>query len=504
MNNPYLLTLPQLMSAKKKIGKVAAFYDPTKTSLKGFESTVLTPTQFREQLRRGLSILVTDAELGALVFLFDKTGDGVVDCVEFVNEFFRLGKQERTKFLSTQADETKRLADWKNRNAELKAKKFENFTYSRVATSWSQVEENEAIRKIAAVAFSYDPLKGGLRGFMSSNYITAAEFRELMRRNFETYLSPEETGALLNMFDRDGLGLIDCREFIYQFFRIGRSEKEAHLHRNISITAARQELERERLEGIKEKYAAQVVARMTPASEKDKHSAFDKIRHAAMCYKGDSVFSANLWKSFESDALEPTAFKSLLKTNFDILLSPGELDAVVNMFDENGDGHISCVEFITTFFRIALNERSHRLAIKREKDLKAIREREEMERLKAQNAAAATQTRVVWPVLPNEDGDFSEEALAGGAQSPGPAISDVKTIMKHRARPSMQAILSPVKGGSVTSKGQSRTGTGTRAKGKAASSSNSLVDLFPKASQETKVRSVLILCDSLPISYTTY
>ena len=502
MNNPYLLTLPQLMTAKKKIGKVAAFFDPMKTSLRGFESTVLTPTQFREQLRRGLDILVTDAELGALVFLFDKTGDGVVDSIEFKNEFFRLGKQERTKFLTTQAEETKRIAEWKAKLHEMKAKKFENFTYTRVATTWTQEQENEAIRKIAAVSFSYDPIKGGLRGFMGSPHLTASEFRELMRRNFECYLSPEETGALLSMFDKDGLGLIDCKEFIFQFFRIGQSEKEAHFHRNQSVTTIRHELEKERVATIEEKYARQVVARLTPATEKDKQSAFEKIRNAAMCYKGDSAFSGNLWKSFESDALVPTAFKSLLKTNFEILLSPGELDAVVGMFDANGDGSISCVEFITTFFRIALNERSHRFAIKREKDLKAIMEREEMERQKATSAAAATQTRVVWPVLPDENGEFSEEVLgagagAGGAASPGPAISDVRTIMKHRARPSMQQILSPIRGGGGGGGGAGGAkGSSSRGgSGRGGTAGTSLAELFPKASRDTKVCCVLcVVC----------
>lgn len=49
-SNPYLLTLPQLISAKKKIGQVAAFYDPNLYSLSGFDSSSLNPTEFREQV----------------------------------------------------------------------------------------------------------------------------------------------------------------------------------------------------------------------------------------------------------------------------------------------------------------------------------------------------------------------------------------------------------------------------------------------------------------------
>ena len=36
--NPYLLTLPQLMSAKSKISKVAEFYDPKSNALRAFDT----------------------------------------------------------------------------------------------------------------------------------------------------------------------------------------------------------------------------------------------------------------------------------------------------------------------------------------------------------------------------------------------------------------------------------------------------------------------------------
>lgn len=72
--NPYLLTLPDLLSAKKKLAVVAASYDPAKTSMKGFEGLSLDPTEFREQLRRNFLVSLTNAELGALVMYFDRVG----------------------------------------------------------------------------------------------------------------------------------------------------------------------------------------------------------------------------------------------------------------------------------------------------------------------------------------------------------------------------------------------------------------------------------------------
>ena len=70
--NPYLLTLPELLSAKKKISRVSAHHDPEKTTFKGMECLYLDPTEFREQLKRNFLIVLSDGELGALVTLLDK------------------------------------------------------------------------------------------------------------------------------------------------------------------------------------------------------------------------------------------------------------------------------------------------------------------------------------------------------------------------------------------------------------------------------------------------
>lgn len=161
-DNPYLLTLPALMSAKSKLGKVAAFYDPGKTSLSGFDSVALNPTQFREQLRRNFFIKLTDAELGAIVVLFDKDGDGKVDSVEFINEFFRLGVMERKKLILNDKEKRARIKEWQNQMLEAKKKRYEAFGIVKVADSWTPAQQKSAINKIAQTAFSYDNMKGGL------------------------------------------------------------------------------------------------------------------------------------------------------------------------------------------------------------------------------------------------------------------------------------------------------------------------------------------------------
>jgi len=45
--------------------------------------------------------------------------------------------------------------------------------------------------------------------------------REQLRRCFGIKLTPQEFGALLNYFDREHNGSIDCVEFLVSFFRTG-------------------------------------------------------------------------------------------------------------------------------------------------------------------------------------------------------------------------------------------------------------------------------------------
>ena len=411
----------------------------------------LDATQFREQLRRNMNIILTDEELGALVYLFDKNGDGFIDTAEFKNEFFRLGKQDREKFNYHKAQEKERH---QQRLARLEAKQkeyLERFSRTNVAETWTEEQQASAIKKIANVAFTYDGFKGGLEGFANTTSLTPAEFKEIMRRKFETFLTPEETGALCDMFDRNDNGMIDTREFVYQFFKIGRREREFHFNNQKQKTLANQEAERERIAAMKDRYGKLVEARMTPSTEEDRQSVLDKITHAATHFKSESVFSSNLWKSFESADLTPTAFKELLKSTFDIYLSPGELDAMVKLFDTDNSGSISCVEFMTTFFRIGLRERSRLVAEKRyiQERLaraEAIRKQARIERQKMQ-----TLTSVIWPVLPNEDEEDAIALPAGKIKvqdlahmiSTGPGEVCTYIMQKHLMNVSPQDLLEP-------------------------------------------------------------
>jgi Ca2+-binding EF-hand superfamily protein len=478
-DNPFLLTLPELMSAKKKIGRAACFYDREKMSLQGFDSHSLTPSEFRSQLRANFLIELTNAELGAIIVYFDKDGDGTVDTVEFINEFFKLGKSERQKFAMHRKDDEAVMLKHIEQQAKIKAEKVARLKKTVVANEYSEEDEKSAIEKITRVASTYDNSKPYLKEFSSCGSLKGSEFRELMKRNFQIMLSAREVAAVLHLFDESQTssdGTIDTRLFVYHFFRMGRAERDRQYHKHLDITYAKQQKFQQRQDSIKERFGQMVIAKMVPATERDRQTAERKIRMAAAYFTRDKAFPVVIEKCFESLDLTPTGFKSILKNNFYIDLSPGELDAVMTMFDTDGDGVISCVEFLTTFFMMGSREKSHILNMHRREAERRKKAEEDRKRRKMEQVEALNRTKVIWPNLPPNDGDeFADSAAGTPAMSRQPSLPSIgpeeqaPSSRKLLRKPSVSDLVAP-----------------SAMAVKLMNNSKSLTVLYPKASEDTK------------------
>ncbi len=158
--SPYLLTLPQAISAKKKIGKIASVYDPLKSSFGGFERHALDPTEFREQLKATFQLNLTDAELGALVIMCDKDNNRSVESAEFINEFFRLGNLEKQKFFMKHKDDRKRVQNLKIKYDQEQRDKVNELLRYTIPKTWSKKTEEGAMDKIRQAAFFHKPNNG--------------------------------------------------------------------------------------------------------------------------------------------------------------------------------------------------------------------------------------------------------------------------------------------------------------------------------------------------------
>jgi Ca2+-binding EF-hand superfamily protein len=422
--NPYLLTLPQLISAKNKIGRVAEIFDPMKYSLQGFGSQALTPTEFREQLRRSFRVNLTNAELGAIIRLFDKDGDEMVDSVEFLNEFFKLGKQERRKVTIRAKERADFVTALKDGVEKKKLEHAARLAAIDVAATWSEEDERSALKKLTKVAFSYNSVRGFLNpgvtvlgAFTNPQSLSPQEFKEQIRRNFDIQLSPQEAGALVHYFDDDGNGEIDAQEFLNNFFHLRRLEIDRHFSSQLNLTK-KQQGQRERRKQIREeRFANMRIPRQVECTEEERKSALDKILRAA-CFKRPNVFIKAIEKSFESSDLSPSEFKEMLKNNFEIRLTAGELNAAIQIFDVDNDGTISCAEFMNTFYKMGAKEQTRQVQLKKDriKDMhdraQRRQKREEVHQLKL------CSTRIKWPYLPPvDDLEGDEDSTFAGSSS---------------------------------------------------------------------------------------
>jgi Ca2+-binding EF-hand superfamily protein len=222
-------------NAMAKITKAAKDYDPNHPaamSLSAFDGATMTPAVFREMLKRVMGILLTDKELGAVIALFDKEGNRLVSCPDFILRFKELGFTERAR--ERKENFEKRAAYLKQVEEEQAAKEKakEDKREDYVNYNFSHEEFSTAMEKLKYAASTYDknhPSAVGLDGFQGAS-LTPGIFREMLKRTFGIKLSPGELGATVKFFDSDGDGTVDSAEFLKHFYKLQRVER-SHIRR---------------------------------------------------------------------------------------------------------------------------------------------------------------------------------------------------------------------------------------------------------------------------------
>ena len=89
----------------------------------------MTLLTFRDQMRNNLGIEFTPGELAALLERYDEEESNEFDCGAFMNDFYRMGRAERTEHDERALDLTRRLNDRSQRKRDaLTAKYLETIT----------------------------------------------------------------------------------------------------------------------------------------------------------------------------------------------------------------------------------------------------------------------------------------------------------------------------------------------------------------------------------------
>lgn len=407
---------PVVARVRAKIASVAAWYDPFRSmsAISGFDGQSLDPTAIKQQMRRNFNLDLDAAELGALIMLFDKDGNGKLDSAEFLHEFFKIGKSERNRLrMSRKAYQLRRT-----RMAEDLAEEKRRRRVAQVEIKlcpFDQADFDHAMDKVAKVASTFNPnaLGSGLESFLNGKAMSPTVFRNQVWRNFGLKFTAPELSAVFNFFDKDQGGTIDAAEFMTQFFEIGHKERRKALIKKRRENE-RMRRKREKLKtDIEEKFGKLTNARVDHDwTQEDQNRAVDKIRTVARFY--DPHRDISLAGISDHAAMDATTFKLQLRALFGINLTPAELGGLIAYFDTNGDETVDGAEFLSVFFQEARKERGMLTQRQREHDARVRAKRERFSKAHRERFASMVEAKVVWPKL------AGSPLVQPSAQSPKP------------------------------------------------------------------------------------
>lgn len=376
-----------------KLREAARLYDiqvDCKRCLRAFTAASMPAHTFKDQLKINFNVTLTAGELGALVEKF-KNGDGDVDSVLFEKSFLALYAEEREREMREVNERQKKVEEQRKeehkRTEDEKAAKHAK----TISFQFGEQDMQTAVQKLKDAAYRFDKNIPGCPslGAFATASITAFDFREQLKRLFNLRLKPRELGALLTYFNADEQGNVACNVFLMQFLKMGYDERQERVVRDRlreqEVAERRAEEDAQKAKRAEDK----LVVRVKAYSEDDFSSAMAKLTEAAFLYDRSNPGAMGL-QGFQGISMTPTVFREQIKRVFGLMVTRGELGALVSFFDKNETGVVSCKEFIDKFLRMGMLERDkvsrmgrNEQKLKEDKELAKQRAREEEDRQRA-------------------------------------------------------------------------------------------------------------------------
>ena len=347
----------ELASANRKLTECAQFFDKSRGgSLSSFDPLVLTPVEFKRAIKRTFDITLTPGELGALVVAYDKDGKGAIKCQDFLNAFFAMGLEERDRMRVGQVKKNREGEKALRLEEEKKRYDLMNKTDIEIDYDFTDDDRDAALAKLLTAATRYDrahPAAMSLEGFDCLS-MSAAAWKEIVRRTFNLKLRPKEVGALVRHFDKSegNLGTeVDCGEFLTLFLQLGFAERgRAHkeqLDRQRSEDKQRTEEEAAKLKATTERSGANFQIDFKFA-EKDIDSCMAKMVGASEKYDKNHPAAPDL-SCFDISHMSAALFREKMKSCFNIKLDPKELGFCVATYGSQQDVTVQSIDFLTKF-----------------------------------------------------------------------------------------------------------------------------------------------------------
>ena len=213
-------------SAKEKLVHAALKFhkDPNSSSgLVAFEAEHLPPHVFKEQLKMCFNLKVTMGELAALMGMFDKERLGHVKCKPFLNEFFRIGHEERDKIAAGWRAEQRAAEERTLKEEEEREKEKAERQQREVDFHFLETDFDSALLKFLHMCHGFEQRQLGPAGLSAFTcaYLTPSEFRETFKRTFGVRVGPRELGALVRYFEVPEVrGVVNCTAFLNLFVQL--------------------------------------------------------------------------------------------------------------------------------------------------------------------------------------------------------------------------------------------------------------------------------------------
>lgn len=387
-------TPEEAASANRKLTECSQFFDKSRGgALTSFDPLTLTPVEFKRAIKRTFNISVTPAELGALVVAYDKEGKGSIKCQDFLNAFFAMGLEERDRMRITQVKKNRDGERAIRAEEEKKRSDLLNKTDIEIDFDFTDDDRDSALAKMLAAATKYDrshPAAMSLDGFNCLS-MTAAAWKEIVRRTFNLKLRPREAGALVRHFDKSegNVGTeVECGEFLTIFLQLGFAERgrqhKEQLERQRAEDKQRAEDEAAKLKATTERAGAnlQVDLKFT---EKDMDSCLAKMIGSSEKFDKSHPAAPDL-SCFDISSMSAGLFREKMKSCFNIKLEPRELGYCVCTYGTQQDLSIKAIEFLTKFLIMGKQSRyeKHRAFLVKQRAAIKAAKKEAEDKLNAQ------------------------------------------------------------------------------------------------------------------------
>jgi Ca2+-binding EF-hand superfamily protein len=203
-------------SAKEKLLVASTKYDRYATgavALDGFECDSLDPGAFKDLIRRVFNLVLTSGELGYVVQKYDTKNTGRVTCKAFLTDFLRMGNEARYKAHVEQLERQRMLNQQAEEEHHKKIIAVQNSESIKISERYSDKHLQSALAKLTEASLNYDKVRGVSLISFEPATLTPLEFKKALKRTFNLKLSPQEMGAAVDYFDKDGSKQVNTMVF---------------------------------------------------------------------------------------------------------------------------------------------------------------------------------------------------------------------------------------------------------------------------------------------------